>query len=233
MYEKIQDFILKRKVLFCGIVFFAVIVIPIIINCLFKLKSQHEFFIAEWKAGDVLSYYASMLTCISTTFLAYVAVKESNRANQLNNQLLQVSQNENKAFISLNMEEINIKPFKENCKIDMFFVNITNCPICSIKIKESNKNLYALEFSDSKLVKINNDFIFNTEFNEQDVKIKRTMELDWNNGENTSAFIVPFEVEIESVYGLITKQTFNLFVIKDLNFIETCSVCDYRTRMFD
>ena len=50
---------------FCG---------PILINVLFKLKTTHKFFIAEWGAGDALVYYGSVLTFISTTILSSLAV---------------------------------------------------------------------------------------------------------------------------------------------------------------
>lgn len=52
----------------------ALIGVPVIINCLFKLRAKNDFFAAEWTAGDMLSYYGAVLTFISTTILSVLAL---------------------------------------------------------------------------------------------------------------------------------------------------------------
>ncbi len=52
----------------------AILGMPLIINCLFKLRTDNDFFIAEWTAGDMLSYYGAVLTFVSTTILSVLAL---------------------------------------------------------------------------------------------------------------------------------------------------------------
>ena len=54
-------------------VFILVSLIPLIINLLFKLKSNGVFS-AEWTAGEFLQFYGSLLSFISTTILSMLAI---------------------------------------------------------------------------------------------------------------------------------------------------------------
>lgn len=70
MIEKIK----KHKALICIGVLFLIVGVPLIIHLLFKIDTNILFFQAEWTAGDVLQYYASILAIIPTTLLSIVAL---------------------------------------------------------------------------------------------------------------------------------------------------------------
>ena len=42
--------------------------VPLIIHILFKIEAPNSFFVAEWSAGELLSYYGSILAFIGTVF---------------------------------------------------------------------------------------------------------------------------------------------------------------------
>lgn len=64
--------ITKRKIVLLFILF--LVGIPFGIHCLFKLKSPTSFFIAEWSAGEFLSYYGSFLSFGATVILSALAL---------------------------------------------------------------------------------------------------------------------------------------------------------------
>lgn len=51
-----------------------IIVGPVMINCLFKVESSINFFVAEWSAGEFLGYYGSILSFCSTCILSTLAL---------------------------------------------------------------------------------------------------------------------------------------------------------------
>ena len=64
----------KYRVLICIGVLFLIVGVPLVIHLLFKTDTDILFFHAEWTAGDVLQYYASILTLIPTTLLSIAAL---------------------------------------------------------------------------------------------------------------------------------------------------------------
>ena len=83
-------FIKKHWLFVAFIVFLLVVGIPAIINWLFKIQPSIEFFSAEWEAGDVLTFYGSLLAAIATIFGVFLTVRyaqENYRADERNKQL--------------------------------------------------------------------------------------------------------------------------------------------------
>lgn len=74
--QKRDRFSKKQKGVVLGIALgtAAILGVPLVINCLFKLRANNDFFIAEWTAGDMLSYYGAVLTFVSTTILSVLAL---------------------------------------------------------------------------------------------------------------------------------------------------------------
>ena len=55
--------------------------VPLIIHILFKLHPNIDFFVAEWTAGELLSYYGSILAFLGTVILgAYPYTKINHQA---------------------------------------------------------------------------------------------------------------------------------------------------------
>lgn len=74
-----KAFLAKYKwKLLCAFVLL-VIVVPVAINCLFKIKSPYNFFVAEWGAGDVLAFYGAMLASATTIIGVYISIEYAQR----------------------------------------------------------------------------------------------------------------------------------------------------------
>ena len=78
-------------------IFILLIVLPIIIiHFLFKWKSHCYWIEAEWSAGDVLGYFGDVLSFVGAVVLGYVAITQTEKAYQLNTELLRLEKNNNK-----------------------------------------------------------------------------------------------------------------------------------------
>ena len=71
----------------------ATIAVPVIINELYKINKGY---ITEWGAADVLDYYGSVLSFISTTILGVATIILSVQANRTNDRLLELEYSKNK-----------------------------------------------------------------------------------------------------------------------------------------
>lgn len=49
-------------------------IIPLVINWLFKVASPIEIFVAEWDAGDALSFYGALLASVATIIGVYLSI---------------------------------------------------------------------------------------------------------------------------------------------------------------
>lgn len=74
------DWIKTHKVIFtimCLTLLIVLIVIPFIINLLFKFNSNISIFEAEWSAGDALGYYGAVLSFVGTVVLGALALYQN------------------------------------------------------------------------------------------------------------------------------------------------------------
>lgn len=56
----------KKWWVYTLIIIIAFIIIPFLINIAFKVSSEYELLIAEWNAGDALTFYGTVLGSIVT-----------------------------------------------------------------------------------------------------------------------------------------------------------------------
>lgn len=56
-----------------------IVIIPAVINWLFKLEAPCTFFSAEWGAGDVLAFYGAMLASVTTILGVYISIEYAQR----------------------------------------------------------------------------------------------------------------------------------------------------------
>lgn len=69
----------------------AVIFTPIIvIHILFKIKTDCDFIIAEWKAGEILGYFGDVISFVGTIVLGYVAICQTEKANTISEKLMEI-----------------------------------------------------------------------------------------------------------------------------------------------
>ena len=74
MFEEIKKYLSKHKrQLVIGCVLF-LIIIPLVINWLFKKPALFELFHAEWYASDALSFYGTILASITTIMGVYLSI---------------------------------------------------------------------------------------------------------------------------------------------------------------
>ena len=57
-----------------------VIIGPIIINCLFKLHPSREFFVAEWDASAMLSYYGTIIAAVIAIYGIFITIRYSQKS---------------------------------------------------------------------------------------------------------------------------------------------------------
>lgn len=188
--------------------------VPCLIHCLFKLHSECGFLIAEWSAGDILSYYGTMLLGLITIYLAYVAVKQTQVANDINNRLLKIDEMERKAFLKLNLYESEIED-RDNIKfISVCFENLTDNLIIDFDIESSKKLLLKTNWvfdqeSKNGIVVTEFESITGQGLIEEDKKLKYTFAIK----KYTCPFLlISFKTVSKSIYGLETTQDYNIIL---------------------
>lgn len=104
--EKIFDWITKHKKTTIVLLMLIIILPIVIIHILFKWKSNCYWIEAEWNAGDVLGYFGDVLSFVGTVVLGYIAVKQTERANKLNKELLLIEKNKIKPVFNIVQDEL-------------------------------------------------------------------------------------------------------------------------------
>ena len=54
-----------------------IIIIPFLINSLFKMEAPWEWLVAEWSAGDALSFYGILVSAFITMYGVYLTISFS------------------------------------------------------------------------------------------------------------------------------------------------------------
>ena len=93
----------SRKIAVYTLGIISIFALPLlIVHLLFEWHSGVNFFVAEWSAGDVLAYVGTMLTFIGTIALSYMALKASNKANELSQKVIDME---------INNYKMDLRPF--------------------------------------------------------------------------------------------------------------------------
>ena len=80
----------------------AIIFLPmLVIHFLFKIHSNYYWIEAEWKPGEVLGYFGDILSFVGTVVLGYIAIMQTEKANQLNGELLKIEKNRIKPCLEI------------------------------------------------------------------------------------------------------------------------------------
>lgn len=89
----------KKTTLFlCFLLAFLPIVV---IHILFKIKTDMYWIQAEWEAGEVLGYFGGVLSFIGSLVLGYIAISQTEKANSLNEELLNIEKNKIKPCVDI------------------------------------------------------------------------------------------------------------------------------------
>lgn len=96
----------KHKKLIAFIIFLIIFGIPFIIHVLFKLHSNIDFFVAEWTAGELLSYYGSILAFLGTVILGALSLYQ--------NQIIKQESDKRTELLEQRERESNMPKFRFN-----------------------------------------------------------------------------------------------------------------------
>ncbi len=114
--KKDKSWFLRHKVIstILAVLLFAVPLI--VVNLLFKWKSNIYIIEAEWSAGDVLGYIAGFEAFIGTVLLGVVAIAQNKKANDINDRLLQMQEESQRFKIKEKASPVTLKPLITDLK---------------------------------------------------------------------------------------------------------------------
>lgn len=147
--------------------------VPFLTHCLYKIKLHNSFWIAEWTAGDILSYYGSVLSFCATVILSLLAIWQNKAIQDESDKhacLLEEMENNRVCpffVISLIQESIYhsdmhiaIKNVTENIALDVSLLELEG----TLNRGECLKNTYGtLVSNESITVELKNGFLEETD----------------------------------------------------------------------
>ena len=74
-----KSYLFKHKWKIIGSIIIFWVLIPLIINLAFKINAVTSIFAAEWSAGDVLSFYGSIIAAVVTIIGVYITIDYSRK----------------------------------------------------------------------------------------------------------------------------------------------------------
>ena len=125
--------IIKKHPCITVMIILAIFSVPLlIVHVLFKMKTETEFLVAEWTAGELLGYISSTLSFLGTILLGIMAFNSSENANALSKRITDLEQDRYKldlrpfvlltnwkAYV-LTQQEIQYSPKKKYIQIGEF-----------------------------------------------------------------------------------------------------------------
>ena len=117
--EKILKWINEHKKLSIFLIAIIVFLPIIVIHLLFKIKIGWSWITAEWEAGDVLGYFGDVLSFVGTIILGYVAICQTQKANNISEKLMEIDLVKMKpCFDFRNSQKYFISLIDDGCKIE-------------------------------------------------------------------------------------------------------------------
>lgn len=89
------------KILLIIISIITIMIIPLVINILFKYDFNIWWLESEWSAGDALNFYAGFLSFCGTITLGIISIWQTKKANRISEQLLKKDMMESTDFVQL------------------------------------------------------------------------------------------------------------------------------------
>lgn len=120
--KAITDWINSHKALTVCIAFFLLIVQPFLVHVVLLIPAPYKFMITDLKDGELLTYVAGFEAFIGTVFLGIVATRQNDKANETNEKLVSIQENQsvferqpslmitNWRFQETSLDEINNHP---------------------------------------------------------------------------------------------------------------------------
>lgn len=190
---------MKKVLKFLLIIIITIIIIPLVINILFKYDFNIWWLESEWSAGDALNFYGSFLSFSGTIILGAISIWQARKANSISEQLLKKDILESTDFIQLqNKFELSVKKNKDSkitCssyhKLD-YGANIL-IEQCNDNVEKLNEYLLKLYFSTSS----EGNHIKKIELNHfMCVQDPDEEGLFWSDGSNSP---IPLELDVDKI----------------------------------
>lgn len=121
--KKDKPWFLRHKVISIFLVLLLFVIPLIAVNILFKLETDVWFLQAEWSAGDILGYIAGFEAFIGTLLLGVAALKQSDRANEINDRLMQMQEESQRFEIREKAAPIAVIPQTADQKKQSYVIN--------------------------------------------------------------------------------------------------------------
>jgi hypothetical protein len=208
------DFIKKNKRVLMIIVAILIFGGPIFIHIMFLIPSPFPVITPDLKESDVVMYYGTIVTFLSTMFLGYIAIKQSNDANQLSKYMLENDLMNKKSFLKLDVEESYYLDANGAKRVNFKFVNVTDTPIVDINLYGSDRVLV----NDIHYINPEGEVAFITKYNYFGCDVRADKESClyglWIDDYKEPVWILSFKAIIESIYGFKTIQYFNVTILQ-------------------
>lgn len=88
--EKVLKWINEHKRLSILMIVIIIFMPIVVIHFLFKIRTGYYLITAEWEAGDVLGYFGDVLSFVGTIILGYVAICQTQKANNISEKLMEM-----------------------------------------------------------------------------------------------------------------------------------------------
>ena len=102
--EKIINWIIQHKKISIAFIFVCIFLPILVTHILFKIHSNCYWIEAEWKAGELLGYFGDVLSFVGTIVLGIVAVSQTQKANNMNKELLMIEKNRIKPCMDISSQ---------------------------------------------------------------------------------------------------------------------------------
>lgn len=161
--EKILKWINGHKKFSVFLILITVLIPIIVTHILFKIKTGCGWIIAEWEAGDILGYCGDILSFLGTIILGYVAICQTQKANDISEKLMELDlvkmkpcfdlENSQRFFMSLIGDTNKMKEKYRSDEIILLNVLITANPrtgmttnVCSMVLDVTNSGHSDIRF---------------------------------------------------------------------------------------
>ena len=145
------DWLKRHKIPIAIISFVIIFGVPLIIHILFKIKAPNSFWVAEWSAGDLLSYYGSILAFLGTVVLGILALYQ--------NHIIKIEADRRTELLEQREYEKNMPKFIATPTGRNGFTSNLR-----FSIRNISENLASeVELYDIKILKPNNEIFWHTE----------------------------------------------------------------------
>ena len=108
--KKMLAWIKKHIILTICLCVLIFIVPLVLVHVLFKTTAPHNWFVAEWGAGELLAYIAGFEALLGTVILGLVSVYQNDKANATNERLMEMQEEQRRFQVKEKASPVNIIP---------------------------------------------------------------------------------------------------------------------------